>query len=265
MNCDQFKEYIVDFLYNEISEAERNELSAHLKLCPPCHAVLNELKLVRNEMAEWKDPAAQSFPISIPYPSPWALLKRWLMPAQWSARSVGAFAMAVSLMALALFSVLGTEIEISKDRFALRADLWRHASPTQSSATQTPEPSVPVVRSTAPTSSRTPDRAAMLQEVSRMIQQSEARQQQLMKEEEIRVVNQLTSGYRTQLASLANTLDNQHKLDLVKVYNDLEQQRLLDLQKIRVTFTSLDERTSQQARQTQQLVDFIQKASYPPR
>ncbi len=98
-----------------------------------------------------------------------------------------------------------------------------------------------------------------------MIQESENRQEQLLKSEEMRLVNQLTAGYRTQVASLVKSLDDKHRLDLVAVYDNLEQQRLADLQKIRMTFSSLDERTSQQARQTQQLVDFIQKASYQPK
>jgi hypothetical protein len=98
-----------------------------------------------------------------------------------------------------------------------------------------------------------------------MIQDSESRQQQLMKTEEMRLTDQLAAGYRTQLTTLARTLDNKHRLDLATVYTDLEQQRLADLQRIRVTFSSLDERASQQAQQTQTLVDLIQKASYTPK
>jgi hypothetical protein len=267
MNCEQFKENILEFLYDEVPSTEREAMLRHLQSCAACTAEANEIKLVRNELAEWKDPAARSFPITPPYPSPLALLTQWLLPHRWTWRSMAAFAAVASVFLLVAFAVVGTQIEISKGRFAFRADLLRHSVPANRTANLgTPQfPQTGNVISPVSASRDDMTKAELLREVSQMIQESEGRQQQLMKSEEMRLVNELTAGYRTQLAGLAKTIDNRHRLDLATIYDNLEQQRLADLQKIRLTFSSFDERTSQQARQTQQLVDLFQNASYQPK
>lgn len=265
MNCEQFKESLLDFLYDEVSEAARAEMTHHLQACAPCNAEVNEFKLVRNELAEWKYPVTHHFPITLPYPTPLRMLKDRLFPERWTWRNATALAMVAGVLVLVTFSILGTQIEVSKNGFVFRVDLFRRFNSA---------PSIPSLDTVAPGKNLLQsvtlgrggtERTEILREVSQRIQESENRQQQLLKSEEMRIVNQLTSGYRTQLADLAKTLDNKHKLDLVQVYDNLEQQRLADLQKIRLTFSSLDERTSYQARQTQQLVDLIQKASYQPK
>ncbi|MBZ5552460.1 MAG: zf-HC2 domain-containing protein [Acidobacteriia bacterium] len=267
MNCDQFKEKVLDFLYEEIPEEERAEAVLHLKACSSCNAEVNEFKLVRSDLAEWKDPAARDFSITVPYPSPLGFLKQWLIPEQWGLRNVAALATASAFLLLVAFSVLGTEIEISKNGFAFRADLLRRpdSAPSTPAEPRLSPASPAVLPSPSSINAQEPARSDILREVSRLIQESENRQEQLVKSEEIRLVNQLTSGYRTQLADLARRLNDKHKLDYVAVYDNLEQQRLADLQQIRMAFTSLDARTSQQAKQTQQLVDLIQKASYQPK
>jgi len=267
MNCEQFKEKILDFLYDEVSEEDRVEVARHLRACSSCNAEANELKLVRTDLAEWKDPATRDFPITLPYPSPFRLLKQWLLPRRWSGRNVMTFAATTAALVLVAFSVLGTEIHISSHGLAFRADLLRRSGVTLVSQLPSQPDTAKPVELPRPASVQGQDyvKAELLREVSRMIQESESRQEQLVKSEEIRLVNQLTSGNRAQLTNLAKTMDDKHKLDLVAIYDNLEQQRLADLQKIRMTFSSLDERTSQQAKQTQQLVDFIQKASYQPK
>lgn len=249
MNCEQFKENILGYLYEEVSGVEAAAMAKHLAACPRCNDEINELKLVRNELAEWKDPAQRDFPVSIPYPSPWAVIRQWIFPDRWSWRNALAWATAASFLMLVTLSVLGTRIEVSKSGFAFHADLLRGSAPAP-------------VASPVSTTMAAEDKARLMQEVSRMIQESENRQQDLLKSEETRMVNQLTSGYRAQLTHLANSLDTKHKMDWVSMYDNLEQQRLADLQRIRMTFSSLDERTNQQAQQTQQLVDFIRNASY---
>jgi Putative zinc-finger len=267
MNCDQFKEKVLDFLYEEISEEERLEVVRHLKACHSCNTEVNEFKLVRSDLALWKDPAAREFSIMIPYPSPLRFITQWLFPKTWGWRNATALACASACLLLVVFSVLGTEINVSKNGFGFRADLLRRSG-SNFSTVREPRPS-PLEQRAPSTSSpglpQEPLRADLLREVARMVQESENRQEQLVKSEEIRLVNQLTSGYRTQLADLSRRLNDKHKLDYVAVYDNLEQQRLADLQQIRMAFSSLDARTSQQAKQTQQLVDLIQTASYQPK
>jgi hypothetical protein len=268
MNCEQFKEMILALLYeDEIAGAERAELTRHLRTCPHCNDEFNELKLVRNELAQWKDPAVHSFPVTMPYPSAWLVLRQWLLPSLWNWRNALTFATVAGLLVLVTFSVLGTRIEISRKGLLFHTDLLRRTAPASPSRVDAARLSSTVSDRFPPVSQTqtTPDRHLTLQEVSRMIQDSESRQQQLIKAEEIRLTDQLAAGYRTQLTHLARTLDNKHRLDLATIYTDLEQQRLSDLQRIRVTFSSLDERASQQAQQTQTLVDLIQKASYTPK
>lgn len=264
MKCEQLKQRIPDFLYDEIPEAERAEVLQHLKSCTPCGAEVNELKLVRNRLAEWKDPAMRSFPVAVPYPSPLRTLKQWLLPPRWTRRTAFTFAMTVGFVLLVTFSVLGTEVRVSKDSLTFRADLLRRMESPPLKITPRTSVNDSASSSRAAEFGEVPH-AASLQDVAHMIQASEARQQQLLKTEEMRLVNQLTSSYRGQLTRLASILDNKHRLDLAAFYDSLEQQRRTDLQKIRMTFASLDELTSQQARQTQQLVDLIQKASYQPK
>jgi putative zinc finger protein len=267
MNCDQFKEKVLDFLYEEISEEERAEAILHLKACSSCNAEVNEFKLVRSDLAEWKDPAGRDFSITVPYPSPLRFLKEWLIPEHWGLRNVMALATTFTILLLVAFSVLGTEVEISKNGFAFRADLLRRSDSAHSNLSEPrpPQASQAALNLPSPVSAQEPVKADILREVTRMIQESENRQEQLVKSEEIRLVNQLTTGYRTQLADLTRQLNDKHKLDYVAVYDNLEQQRLADLQQIRMAFSSLDARTSQQAKQTQQLVDLIQNASYRPK
>lgn len=257
MDCRQFKEKILDFLYEEVSDEERRTLPEHVQSCPRCNEEVNALKLLRNEMAEWKDPAERAFPIAIPYPSPWGALRQWLVPGEWSWRSAASFAMAAGFIVLFAFSLLGTEIRITNQGFEFRADLLRSGRATSSQ--------IQPINHTASSPAVSEDRSVPLREVATMIQQSESRQQQLLRSEEERLVNQLTNSYRTQLTGLSQSMDSKHRLDLANIYDNLEQQRLADLQRIRVTFSSLDERTAQQAQQTQQLVDLIQKASYQPK
>ncbi|MFI5173291.1 MAG: zf-HC2 domain-containing protein [Terriglobia bacterium] len=266
MNCDQFKDKVLDFLYEEISEEERVEAVRHLRTCGSCNAEVNEFKLVRSDLAEWKDPAARDFSVTVPYPSPLRIITEWLLPKRWGWRNAMALATGSAFLLLVAFSVLGTEIKLSKEGFAFRADLLRRAVSGPSTLSEPrPTPVERAVSSPSKTGPQEPTRTDVLREVARMIQESENRQEQLVKSEEIRLVNQLTSGYRTQLADLTRRLNDKHKLDYVTVYDNLEQQRLTDLQQIRIAFSSLDARTSQQAKQTQQLVDLIQKASYQPK
>ncbi len=252
MNCERFKEHLLDFLYDELPEVETSEMIGHMTTCASCHAETNELKLVRNEMAEWKDPETRNFPIVLPYDSPWAAVKRLFVPRPWTGRNALTFAVAACALLLTGLSILGTQIEISRNGLFFRTDLLRRPAVTA--------PASPMAASNGASF-----QPVSLDVVSRMIQQSEGRQRQMLRAEEARLVDQLTSSYRTQLTALAKNMDNKHKVDLVSVYDNLEQQRLADLQRIRMTFSSLDARASQQAQQTQQLVDFIQKASYSPK
>lgn len=267
MSCEPMKEKLLDFLYDEMAEADHEEVVRHLKTCAECAAAINELKLLRNTLAEWKDPAAREFPMTLPYPSPLRLIRQWLLPTRLTWRNAFTFATATGLVLLVTFSILGTEVKINRDGVAFRSDLMRRKSAESSVAeTKSPRaaPNRDVVSGRTGRNEKTPS-AASIQEVAQMIQESEARQQQLLKTEEMRLVNQLTTSYRSQLTRLASTLDSKHQLDLAAFYDNLEQQRLTDLQKIRLTFASLDELTSQQAVRTQQLVDLIQKASYQPK
>ncbi len=250
MDCEKFKEKILDLLYDELAPSETTELGRHLNSCPQCTAELNELKRLRNELAEWKEPEVRDFPVSVPYPTLWSALRQWFFPSHWTWRQGLAVTTAVALAFLITLSVLGTRLEISAHGLTFQADLFRRQP-------------IPVSNITTPAGVST--ESPILQQVSLMIQESEHRQQELLKSEESRLVDQLSSGYRTQLADLAQSIETKHKVDLVSVYDNLEQQRLADLQRIRSTFSSLDERTSQQAQQTQQLVDFIRNASYSPK
>lgn len=267
MSCERLKEKLLDFLYNEIGEADQAEIVQHLKACTECTAEVNELKRVRNTLAEWKDPAAHDFPIPLPHASPLLLVRQLFFPARWTWRNAFAFAAATGLTLLVTFSVLGTEVKVNRDGFAFRSDLMRRKS-TELNLPESKSPPLPPRSEVRPDPVRrdeTTQNAASIQEVAQMIQASETRQQQLLKAEEMRLVNQLTTSYRSQLTHLASTLDSKHRLDLAAFYDNLEQQRVADLQKIRMTFASLDEMTSQQAVKTQQLVDLIQKASYQPK
>lgn len=55
MPCEPFKEDMQAYLDNELPPPRRLALEAHLKACPECRAVQNELETVSSVLAQWKD------------------------------------------------------------------------------------------------------------------------------------------------------------------------------------------------------------------
>ena len=55
MKCEEFKTLIVDYIYDEISEKDREKLEKHLEHCSSCLAEFNEFKKTSGVLQQWED------------------------------------------------------------------------------------------------------------------------------------------------------------------------------------------------------------------
>ena len=58
MDCDAFRDDLMDVLYDEADDATRRRFAAHAAACPACRRELPELKALRRDLGSWPVPAA---------------------------------------------------------------------------------------------------------------------------------------------------------------------------------------------------------------
>jgi len=163
MDCDAFREEMIELLYEEAAPAVARRLDEHQAACRACRDELSSFRRLRRDLASWRTPpdlgrAPRRFSSSRPY-----------------------LAMAAALLLLVTggLAVRGSELRYEQGRFAFR--LGRAPEPSAFSAALAAQEErhrreIDALRATVAASSE----EATLRKVQRMIEESEARQATLV-------------------------------------------------------------------------------------
>jgi hypothetical protein len=116
MRCDEIREQIVDFIYDNDNPSPLNaEIGEHLRTCSACRKDLEELRQTRQYLQHWKDESpVQSIRIPRnPAPMHPFFSRRYLRYA------------AIAAMALiCLLALANTQIKLNKEGFTFQTHLF---------------------------------------------------------------------------------------------------------------------------------------------
>jgi anti-sigma factor RsiW len=160
MDCDAFRDEMMDLLYGEAAPAAARRLDEHQAACRACRDELSSFRRLRRDLASWRTPpdlgrGPRRFPSSRPY-----------------------LAMAAALLLLVTggLAVRGSELRYEQGRFAFR--LGRAPEPSAFSAALAAQEErhrreIDALRAAVAAAS---SEEATLRKVQRMLEESEARQ-----------------------------------------------------------------------------------------
>ena len=165
MTCEQIKSWMMDYLYEELSDLQKPLFEEHLQRCPDCRKVLSELQETSATLAKWPEAElAFSLPIPLSRSSWW---QRWQEQGRFTApRWAMGLAMAAMLI-LVLLAAVNTQVSNSDGHWQISMSL--HARPA---APALPEGSVILSRQDLVTLEQERWRA-----IQAYVQQSELKQQ----------------------------------------------------------------------------------------
>jgi hypothetical protein len=125
ITCEQIKSWMMDFMYEELSDQQKPLFEGHLHDCAACRAELAELQQTSAALAEWSE-AEPAFSFAVPPGriSRWERLREnWLFPVpRWAA----GFAMAAMLIFF-LLAAFNTQVSNAGGHWEIRMSL--HAQP----------------------------------------------------------------------------------------------------------------------------------------
>jgi len=165
MDCDAFRDEMMDLLYDEAAPAVARHLDEHQAACRACRDELSSFRRLRRDLASWRTPpdlgrAPRRRSLSHPY-----------------------LAMAAALLLLVAggLAVRGSELRYEQGRFAFRLGQAADSSALSAALAAQEERhrrEVDALRAAVAASARTDE--DMLRRVQRMIEESEARQATLV-------------------------------------------------------------------------------------
>ncbi|MBN2357141.1 zf-HC2 domain-containing protein [candidate division KSB1 bacterium] len=196
MVCEEFKNSMMDYIYDEISQQEREALEAHLAGCASCREELQALQQIQQQLQQWPDVDADLKLVFVEDPKSAFGWFRERFAWLWGPRLKYATGFAVVCAAFFLFfAVLNTQISYKEGDFKVSMSLW-------SKAPDLPEDAVVLTRD-----QWLQMQQAQLLQMEEFILQSEARQRLLV-------------GQAIQ--QLAIKIDEQRKNDLQLVEQGLQ-------------------------------------------
>jgi hypothetical protein len=163
MRCES-QDLIVGYLYDELTETERQTFNAHLAVCAECREEVQGLRATRSHLTLWSPPEPDfAFRIIREQPSAKVLpmRRRWL-PAL-------GLAAAATLVLAAASAIAQLEVRYDANGFVVRTGAARSASPLSSDTNQ-----AGVVPASSTVDFQTLDRRLKALEVSTMSQPSAA-------------------------------------------------------------------------------------------
>jgi hypothetical protein len=185
MDCDRFRDDMLDVLYGEAGEAAARRVDAHQASCPECRQEMSALRRLRGDLAHWRVPDATSA-------RPGTTRR--------SAAPLVLAAAAVVVLALGALVVVRTDVRYDNGavvaRFGVPAD---DASPAVGARR---DEEIAALRAEVMALSRRADEARILATVAGMIRESEARQE---------------TARETRLNELVARVDTQRQYDLARV------------------------------------------------
>ena len=98
MNCEQFRERIGDYLDGALDEAGRREMEEHDRMCPECHAFLDDIKKITGALNALPD----SMPVPLAAQAGWRKAIR-----EEKRRKAGFFSRGLATVAAALLVLFG--------------------------------------------------------------------------------------------------------------------------------------------------------------
>jgi hypothetical protein len=165
MDCDAFRDEMMDLLYDEAAPAVARRLDEHQAACRACRDELSSFRRLRRDLASWRTPpdlgrAPRRRSLSRPY-----------------------LAMAAALLLLVAggLAVRGSELRYEQGRFAFRLGQAAESSALSAALAAQEERhrrEVDALRAAVAASTRTDE--DILRRVQRMIEESEARQATLV-------------------------------------------------------------------------------------
>lgn len=195
--CEEYREALVDFLYDEGDAAARARITSHVEHCSACAAELEAMRSVRGALTQWEDPEPVMGLRVVAEPGglrPW--WQRMLRPA-WG---LAAAAVLVFVVAAAVASF---EVRYDADGFLLRMGPVEQSDAPLAVSTEAPVPAardaedatppwhadlarledelqraVTWASAAAPATLTDTDLATLRAELQHLISQSERRQQQ---------------------------------------------------------------------------------------
>ena len=190
MNCEQVKPALVEYLLEESSAEERQEMDGHLQSCESCSQEMAELKQTMALLARGE--ASEEVPrririVAEPISRWWAF---WRNPAQLAFGGAGLLCLAIALLAL-----FGTSISYQNGNFQIAFGAPAVSSGAQFSST------MPAAATAQPL-----DRAQVLQMIAEARVADEAEQQRrsgLMAKE---VAQQMQEQWQHDLQEMAGSL-----------------------------------------------------------
>jgi anti-sigma factor RsiW len=227
MTCEELRLELLDVLYGEAEPEVRRRVDAHLEVCPACRQERQGLEGVRRDLREWRLPdSLMPGPARVAPASPLAGL--WRLAA--AAVLLLALGAAVGLSGLSFRfergpvtvqlgrapdAVLLARLEAQEERYrAEMAELRRSLS-----------------TAVRPVGAPGPSQEALLEQVARMIDASESRQQ---------------SRLETAWADISQQAEAQRRFDLARISAGL---------------SYLDSKSGAQAARTSELVSYLIEAS----
>jgi hypothetical protein len=180
MDCDAYRDDMLDVLYGEAGEAAVRRLEAHQGSCAECRREMAELRRLRGDLAQWRLPELLRAAAAVPLPT--RPLPLWLAAAAALILTVGAS-----------FGLAGAELRHDQAGFSLRVgrgpDVRALAEMEQRHRAE-----IDAVRAEL-AAVRPPDQRQLLVTVADMIRQSETRQEEA-RQDSVRVLRQRAETQR---------------------------------------------------------------------
>jgi len=134
MKCDDIRPFILDFLYEEISEEDRKKVEAHLSHCDVCRGELDRLRSTSHILQKWED-IEPDFNITLnPQKSTWFENFRKVWTSFWPSPKKLAYGFAFGFAAVfLLMAIANTTISYKAGEFSVSMSLFSQPEqqPTQ--------------------------------------------------------------------------------------------------------------------------------------
>lgn len=132
MNCNQIQPLFMDFLYDEISDDDRQMVQAHLSDCDSCQRELDSLRQTSQLLQQWEEVDPDFNVVMVTEKVSWlSRLKGWVTKLLPRPKKI-AYGLAYSFVGVLLvLAVANTEISYRQGEFNIRMGLFSKPTPLQ--------------------------------------------------------------------------------------------------------------------------------------
>ncbi len=127
MNCEECRDHLPEYLYEELAEEIAAKVRAHLQTCPTCPADFAVLCQTRSVLARWQDQEPRLGLTFVSARQP-LLSHLWEITRGW--RRVGLAAGFALVAVFVLLAVSNTTVSYKDGHFTFSASLWQRPGPS---------------------------------------------------------------------------------------------------------------------------------------